>query len=181
MEKETNKTVVLHLVLKSLVISLGETHALVLYSFTKIKVALHAIANYGIPQKTGSFMHLELFTWSPEVPAFHLGYKPPLILYSLCHRFPSAPNSEESGQQSCPEVQSVQYDFVWYRPRTSSSLEALSSTGASLEVPRSPFSCPSATAFLLNPERKRKKGRYFLIQKKVLELDWAKTRNAHYN
>lgn len=62
MEKETNKTVVLHLVLKSLVISLWETHALVLYSFTKIKVALHAIANYGIPQKTESFMHLELFT-----------------------------------------------------------------------------------------------------------------------
>lgn len=62
MEKEPNKTVVLHLVLKSLVISLWETHALVLYNFKKIKVALHAIANYGIPQKTGSFTHLELFT-----------------------------------------------------------------------------------------------------------------------
>lgn len=62
MEKEPNKTVVLHLVLKSLVIPLWETHALVLYIFKKIKVALHAIADYGISQKTGSFMHLELFT-----------------------------------------------------------------------------------------------------------------------
>lgn len=60
--KEPNKTVVLHLVLKSLVISLWETHALALYNFQEIKIALHAIANYRIPQKTGSFMHLELLT-----------------------------------------------------------------------------------------------------------------------
>lgn len=60
--KEPNKTVVLHLVLKSLVISLWETHALALDNFQEIKIALHAIANYRRPQKTGSFMHLELLT-----------------------------------------------------------------------------------------------------------------------
>lgn len=62
MEKESNKTVVLHLVLKSLTLSFWETHALVLYNLKKIKITFHAIANYGIPQKTGSFMHLELLT-----------------------------------------------------------------------------------------------------------------------
>lgn len=35
MEKKPNKTVVLHLVLKSLVRSLWETHALVLYNFLR--------------------------------------------------------------------------------------------------------------------------------------------------
>lgn len=54
MEKEPNKTVVLHLVLKTLVTYLWETHALVLYNFKKIKIDLHAIANYGIVQKTES-------------------------------------------------------------------------------------------------------------------------------
>lgn len=63
MEKESNKTVVLQLeALKSLVLSFWETHALVLYNFKKIKITFHAIANYGTPQKIGSFMHLELFT-----------------------------------------------------------------------------------------------------------------------
>lgn len=42
MEKESNKTAVLHLVLKSLTLPFWETHALVLYNLKKIKIAFHA-------------------------------------------------------------------------------------------------------------------------------------------